>query len=114
MPCAHAGAVSEIIDRESRAKVLARPGQERPEAPRRRLQLQELRELRLAAAPAMIEHELARGLLHDLLAVIFADHGEREIDAGGDARRAPDVAVAQEDAVGLELHIGIGCEKLPG
>ena len=84
-----------------------------PKRPVRRLQFQQRRELRLAAAAAMIEHELARGLLRDLVAVILRDHRERQIDAGGDAGRAPDIAVAHEDAVGLELHLRIGGEKLP-
>src|ERR1700730_688169 len=94
--------------------MFARPGQQRPEAARRRLQLQQRRELRLAAAAAVIEHELTRGLLRDLLAEILARHREREIDAGGDPGRTPDVAVANENPVGLPLHLGMEAEKLPG
>jgi hypothetical protein len=33
------------------------------------------------------EHELACGLLRDLLTMILRHHGEREIDAGGDPDR---------------------------
>src|SRR6516165_6530505 len=61
----------------------------------------------------MIEHELARGLLHDFLAMIFRDHGQRQIDAGRDSGRAPDLSVTDENPVGLELHPRIGAEELP-
>src|SRR5258708_29101610 len=61
----------------------------------------------------MIQYELPRGLLHDLLAVILGYHGERQIDAGGDAGRTPDIAVAHEGAVGLELDVRIGREEMP-
>src|SRR5215472_13216985 len=33
--------------------------------------------------------------------------------AGGDAGRAPDIAIAHKDLVWLELHLGIAREKLP-
>ncbi len=62
----------------------------------------------------MIEHELARGLLRDLVAEILRYHRQRQIDAGGDPGRTPDVAVADENPVGLQLHLGIGGEKMPG
>src|SRR6202035_3267612 len=70
-------------------------------------------ELRLPAAPAVIEHELPRGALDDPIAIILRDHREREVDAGGDPGRTPDVAVAHEDLVGLELHLRVAGEKLP-
>src|SRR6478735_6275013 len=40
MPRAHAGAISEIFDRQAGVEVLARPGQQRTEAAVRRLQFQ--------------------------------------------------------------------------
>src|ERR1700682_1714073 len=108
MPRTHAGLLGQVLDGEWRIEMLARPGQKRSEAPARRFQFQQRRELRLAAAAAVIEHELARGLLRDLLAMILGYHGERQIDAGGDPRRTPDVAVADEDLVRLQFYLGIG------
>jgi len=52
--------------------------------------------------------------VRDLVAEILRYHRQRQIDAGGDPGRTPDVAVADENPVGLELHLGIGDEKMPG
>src|SRR6202012_301453 len=41
MPRAHAGAFGQILDRQSLVEMLARPGQQRPEARRRRLELEQ-------------------------------------------------------------------------
>src|ERR1700730_10691353 len=62
----------------------------------------------------MIKYELARGLLRDLLAKILRGHCQREIDAGADPGRGPDVAVAHEDLVGLEFHLRIRSDEMPG
>jgi len=62
----------------------------------------------------VIEHELARGLSRDLLAKILRDKRQRQIDARRDARRTPDIAIADEDPVGLQFHLRIGAEKMPG
>src|SRR5580692_10558963 len=62
----------------------------------------------------MIEHELPRGLLRDLLAMILRDQRQRQIDSCGDAGRTPDIAVADENPVGFQFHLGISLEKLPG
>ena len=62
----------------------------------------------------MVEHKLARGLLRDLVAEILTYHRQRQIDAGADPGRTPDVAVPDENPVGLKLHLGIGGEKMPG
>ena len=61
----------------------------------------------------MIQHELARGLLRDLLTMVLGDHREREIDTGRDARRRPHIAVMREDLVRLELHLGIARDEIP-
>src|SRR6478672_6910945 len=114
MPRAYAGLLGQILDGERRIEMLARPTQQRSEAAARRLQFQQRGELRLAAAAAVVEHKLARGLLRNLVAEILNCHCERQIDAGGDPRRAPDVAVADENPVGLDLHLRIGAEKMPG
>ena len=86
----------------SLAEMLARPAQQRAEAPAGPVQLQQRRELRLAAGPAVVDHQLLRGPRARRLAEILGDHGQRQVDAGGDAGRGPDVAVLDEDAVGLE------------
>src|SRR5439155_26003582 len=71
-------------------------------------------ELRLAAAAAVIEHELPRGLLRDVIAEILRDYRQRQVDAGGDPRRTPDVAVAHENPVGLQFYSRIGRQEMPG
>ena len=70
------------------------------------IRLEQRRELRLPAGPAVIDHELLRGTLGDRLAEILGDQRQREIDAGGDAGRGPDRAVADENAVGLDADAG--------
>src|SRR5262245_60387197 len=102
MPRAHPGLLGEIVDRQPRVEMLTRPGEQRSEAAGWRLQFEQGGELRLAAAAAVVEHELPRSLLHDLVAVILRHHRKCEIDAGGDAGRAPEIAVTHEDAVRLE------------
>src|SRR6266852_3447542 len=94
--------------------MLAGPAQQRSEATAGCLQFQERGELRLAAAAALIEHELARGFLRDLVAEIFRDKRQRQIDAGADPGRTPDIAVANENPVGLQFYLGIGREEMPG
>ena len=68
----------------------------------------------LPARAAVVQHELPRGFLRNLVAIIIRDHGEREVDAGGDAGRSPDVVVANIDLVGLELDLRIGRNKMFG
>jgi hypothetical protein len=68
----------------------------------------------LAAAAAVVEHELPGCFLRDLIAKIFRHQGQRQIDAGADPGRTPDVAVADENPIGLQFHFGIGTEKMRG
>ena len=77
-----------------------------PKTAARGLQFQQRGELRLPAAAAVIQHELARGLLRDFLAVIFRYQRQREVDAGGDARGTPDIAVADENPSGSSFTRG--------
>src|SRR6185437_7296762 len=100
----------EIVHGELFVEMLTRPGEQGRKTAGRRLQFQERGELRLPAAAAMIEHELARGLLRNLLAKILGNKRERQIDACGDAGRAPDIAVAHENPIGLQLHLRISGE----
>src|SRR6516225_9020309 len=113
MPRAHAGALGEILHRQGCVEMLARPGEQRTETAVRRLQLQERRKLRLPAAAPMIEHELACGVLRDLLAMILGDHRERKVDAGGYAGGCPHIAIAGEYPVRLELDLGVAHDEIP-
>src|SRR5204862_2353292 len=61
---------------------------------------------------SVIEHELERGLLRDLVAKILRDHRERQVDAGGDPSRGPDIAVANKNLVRLEPDLGIGGNEM--
>src|ERR1700737_2618600 len=62
----------------------------------------------------MVEHELARRLLRDLVAKILRRHRQRQIDAGADAGRTPDIAVANKDPVRLQFYLWIGADKVTG
>src|SRR5690349_13298969 len=112
MPRAHARALGEILHRQLCDEIFARPGQDRAEAAGRRLEFEQRGKLRLSATAAMIEYELPRGLLDDRLAMILSHHRKRQIDTGGDSSGTPDLTVAHEDLVGLELHLRIGRKKL--
>src|ERR1700676_2212987 len=70
--------------------------------------------MRPPAAAAGVEHELACGLLRDLVTKILRDKRQRQIDAGSDARRTPDIAVADENPVWLQFHLGIGADTMSG
>ena len=71
-----------------------------------RLQVQGCAELGLAARAFEEDDEIACDGECDVAAEILFDEGESEVDAGGDACRGPDRAVADEDRVGLDMHGG--------
>ncbi|WP_445623234.1 hypothetical protein [Lactiplantibacillus plantarum] len=79
----------------------------RPDALAVGRQVLQRRELRLAARAPVIDHHLARGLGGDLRAQVGLDHGQRQVDAGGDAGRGPDRAALDEDAVVFHPQAGI-------
>ena len=64
-------------------------------------------ELGLAAGAAHEDDQPAGDGVGELGAVVVLDEGEGEVDAGGDAGRGPAVAVADVDAVGVDLHLGV-------
>ena len=66
------------------------------------LQLQRRAELRLPSGPLQEHHQLARHRERHLAAEISLDESQREIDPGGHASRCPDIAVANEDRIGIE------------
>ena len=61
-------------------------------------------ELRLAAGAAEEEHHLPRGVERDLAAEVVLHQRERQVHARGDAGGGPDVAVADEDRIGIDPH----------
>ena len=67
-------------------------------------------ELALTAGPTQEHHEMAGDELRQLGAMVLLDHGQREVDAGGDPRRGPAAAVA--DPEGVTRHDQFG--KLVG
>src|SRR5260370_11235665 len=83
MPRTHAGLLGQILDGERRIEMLARPAEQRCEAAAWRLKFQQRRELRLAAAAAVLKHQPAPGVLPALGAPIPPHPRPRRIDAGG-------------------------------
>ena len=70
------------------------------------LQGQRRAKLRLPARALQEDDEMAGHRQGELAAEILLDQRQRQIDSGGDAGRGPDVAVADEDRVGLQAHGG--------
>src|SRR4030081_3901827 len=68
------------------------------------LQLQQCRELRLAAGAAMINDQLPGYGPGDIRAQILFDHSQCEADARSHPSRGPHRAVDDENAVFLDLH----------
>src|SRR3546814_3500344 len=65
------------------------------------------RELRLPAWPALVNDELLRDAPPDVGTVIVLDQGESQVDACRYPGRGPDVAIPDEDAVGVQLHLRV-------
>jgi hypothetical protein len=62
--------------------------------------------LRLSAGTYKEHDELAGDGERGFVAVVLFDEGKGEVDAGGDAGRGVDGAIAEEDGVGLDLDGG--------
>lgn len=67
--------------------------------------------LRLAG-PALVDDKLLRRAARDILAEIVLDEGEREVDAGGNAGRGPDIAIVNEDAVRIDADPRIAASEI--
>ena len=93
---------ASIFHRQPLPQVAAHVIEQRREAPVGPLQLEQRGELRLSARPAVVHHQLLCHLARDRLAEVLGDQRQRQIDARGDAGRAPELAALHEDAVGLE------------
>jgi hypothetical protein len=93
---------------------LGHPGVELREATVARTELEQARVLRLPAGSLRVDDELAGDVLRHGGTQIFADQGEREIDARRDPCRRPEVAVANPDPIGLEPDEWVLPLDLPG
>jgi len=104
LPRAEARALGHGLHRERPVQVLAHPGQQVVEAARRPGGLGGERgaELLLPAGPAQEQHQVARRGEGEGVPVVLLDEGQGQVHARGDARRGPDVAVADVDR--LRVH----------
>ncbi len=112
VPRAHRGAVGQALDGQRLGEVRPHPLHQPGEAARPPAQLHEGRELRLPAGPAPVDDELLRRPAGGLRAEVVLDEGQGQVDAGGDAGRGPDVAVPDEDALGVELHLRVAAAEI--
>ncbi len=87
MAGAHAGAGGEGFDAEVFLQVCADVVEQFGKASLGVAELEQRGVLRLAAGAAVIHHKLAGDLAGDLFAEVVGDERQREVDAGGDARR---------------------------
>ncbi|MGF7147949.1 hypothetical protein FHS96_001558 [Sphingomonas zeicaulis] len=62
--------------------------------------------LRLAAAAAVIHHQLLRHPSGEFGAHIFFNHRQRQIDTRSHTRRGPDRPIDDEDAILFQLDRG--------
>lgn len=83
------------------------------DAPRRRDLLQRNAELALPTGPLQIHHELAGDAQGDGLAEVVGDQREGQVEAGADPGPGPDVALADEDRVGVDLDLRVRGGELP-
>ena len=110
---AHRGALGERLDAQVGVEVVGDPGLQLAQ----RAALGELRrevgaELGLAAGALEEEDQPAGDLDGDLAAEVLLDQRQGEVHAGGDAGRGPDVAVADEDRVGVDGELGVAAGEL--
>src|SRR5258708_5322425 len=105
---AHGDARGERRDAEIVGEMLRQPVVQRGEAAIvTRLALEQGAELRLATRALEEDDEMARHAQGHGAAEILLDQSQRQVDAGGDAGGGPDLAVAQEDRVGLDGDAGV-------
>ncbi len=62
----------------------------------------------------MIDDHLAGDRLGHLDPVVLFQQRQRAVDAGGGAGRRPDRPIGDEDAVLLDLHLGVARREFPG
>src|SRR5664279_5796761 len=70
-------------------------------------------ELALAAPAAHEEHHAARDFQGKRVAMIFLDHGQREVSTGGNSGAGPNVAILGEDPVTIYRNLRIALRQGP-
>ncbi len=105
---AEVGRLGQLVDRQRPPQVALGISERLLDAVRFRLQLEQGRELRLAAAAAVVDHHVARDVLRRVLAQVFLHHRQAQVDAGGHAGRGPHAAVVDVDAVFLDARLWTG------
>ena len=61
----------------------------------------------MAAGTAMEHDQVLCHRLRNVLAQIISDESDRQIDSRCDTRRSPESSVTDEDAVGIQLQVGV-------
>src|SRR5262249_54038512 len=103
-PLAHQRALGQHGYRELLVQVPGDPSLELTQlGPRRLLDRQGVAELGLATRSLEKHAQLAGGGGGDAGSEVLLDQREGEVDAGGDTRRGPDVAVVDEDRIRIYL-----------
>ena len=69
-------------------------------------------ELGLVAGAAQEQHEVTRDRERGLPVEVLLDERQREVHPGGDPGRGPDRAVAHEDRLGVDAHLGMQALQL--
>lgn len=88
----HECACRQVVDAVSILQMLAYMIEEWIERTERALQGQQRRELRLAARSTVVDDQFLRPGAGTFVAGVLGDHGQSEIDAGGDACAGPQLA----------------------
>ena len=110
---AHVGELRERLDRQVGREVLHRVALHLAQAVTRgRTRGERGAELRLVARPAQEQHQVARDRERRVAVEILLDHRQREVHAGGDARRGPHLPVAHEDRLGIDLDPRVAPREL--
>ena len=83
---AQVSGVGEVRDGNRLVQIVSRVGERQLDAIRFRRQFEQVGELRLPAAAAMVDNELARHGLGEVRPKIVLDERQTEVDSGGHAR----------------------------
>ena len=114
MSRAHGRLVGQPLDAKWLGEPFAHPVHQPGEPPVHAAHIEQRRELGLAARPALVDHQLLGCLLGDRAAQVVLDQRQRQVDAGGDAGRGPDLPLAHEDPIGLHPDPRIAPSEVVG
>ena len=107
---AHRASTRQLANREILRQVICDPSlQVANRFAIRALRSELSRELRLPSRAPQEHHQLSCHAQRDSAPVIFLDQGQRKVDSRGHPRRGIDVAIANEDWIGLDPD----CWKAP-